>query len=327
LGHEATGTDGFVIGVSVKADQRRHGVILLPLLDYRRRHAGASKPPVGAFDGQRHLLDLRRPPGPPTVNDMHSTYAAETGVRPSPIFFAIVAITAVAAWATTASALGATGQRIAVFALVLGGWVVSLIFHEFAHAYLAWTGGDRSIAQRGYLTLDPRTYTNPLLSFGLPLLFIVMGGLAFPGGAVLINRAALTGARASLVALAGPLVNLAFGVGSLGLLAAGVLDPEESVLGAALAFFGFMQIAVFVLNMLPIPGFDGFAVLEPALPAEARRTLAPVAAWGPLIAILAIWQVEAANDAFFGLISFITGAFGVDTADWFAGYSLFRFWS
>ena len=216
-------------------------------------------------------------------------------MRPSPIFFAIVVATAVAAWATTLQA----GNRIAVFAFVVGAWTLSLIFHEFAHAFLAWRGGDRSVVQRGYLTLDPRAYTHPLLSFALPLLFIIMGGIGLPGGAVLLNRGVLSDTRASVVALAGPLTNLVIGCLALGLLGFDVIDSTaQPNLAGAVGFFGFLQIAVFVLNMLPVPGFDGFAVIEPTLPDSTRQLLRPVATYGPLLAILAIWRFEPLGDAF-----------------------------
>ena len=57
-------------------------------------------------------------------------------MRPSPIFLAIVAITAgggVVAWmaADSIEPLAYVG----VFTLVIAGWVVSLCLHEFAHAY------------------------------------------------------------------------------------------------------------------------------------------------------------------------------------------------
>ena len=59
-------------------------------------------------------------------------------VRPSPIFLAIVALTAVGgvlAWlaADTVRPLAYIG----VFIFVIAGFLVSLCLHEFAHAYTA----------------------------------------------------------------------------------------------------------------------------------------------------------------------------------------------
>ncbi len=259
---------------------------------------------------------------------MLSRQRADQVVRPSPIFFAILAVTAAAGWLTTVADTGLDrSPRIAVFVFVLGAWTLSVIFHEFAHAFLAWQGGDRTVVQRGYLTLDPRRYTHPVLSFALPVVFILLGGIGLPGGAVLLNRGILSDARASLVALAGPLTNLTIGCGCLAVLGFDVIDSAtQPYLGAAVGFFGFLQIAVFVLNMLPIPGFDGYAAIEPTLSPSTQQLMRPVARYGALIAILVIWRVEPVGDAFWTAVTFFTELFGVELDQWRCGYWQFRFW-
>ncbi len=255
---------------------------------------------------------------------MLSDWRTAQGVRPSPLFLAIVAITAVAGWMTTTEV---SNPRIAVFVFIAGAWTLTLVFHEFAHAFLAWRGGDTSIPGRGYLTLDPRRYTHPVMSFILPLLFIIWGGIGLPGGAVQLNRSVLSDSRATLVAIAGPLTNLAAGVTSLLLVGQGVIDRwSQPTLATALAFFGFLQIAVFVLNMLPIPGFDGYAAIEPTLSRQTQDLMRPVATYGPLIAILVIFYVDPARAVFFDSVSLATGLFGIDSSDWSCGFHLFRFW-
>ena len=114
-------------------------------------------------------------------------------MRPSPIFLAIVALTvvgAVLAW------LAADARRplayVGVFTFVIAGFLVSLCVHEFAHAYTAWRVGDRDVEARGYLTLNPLKYSHPLLSLGLPALFIALGGIGLPGGAVYVRTSWMT---------------------------------------------------------------------------------------------------------------------------------------
>ena len=65
---------------------------------------------------------------------------------------------------------------------VFGGWMISLCLHEFGHAIVAYFGGDTSVKDKGYLTLNPLNYTDPGLSLLLPMIFLVMGGIALPGG-------------------------------------------------------------------------------------------------------------------------------------------------
>ncbi|EFD76001.1 LOW QUALITY PROTEIN: integral membrane protein, partial [Mycobacterium tuberculosis T85] len=117
---------------------------------------------------------------------------SETGqresVRPSPIFLGLLGLTAVGgalAWLA-----GETVQPLAyagVFVMVIAGWLVSLCLHEFGHAFTAWRFGDHDVAVRGYLTLDPRRYSHPMLSLGLPMLFIALGGIGLPGAAVYVH--------------------------------------------------------------------------------------------------------------------------------------------
>ena len=103
-----------------------------------------------------------------------------------------------------------------VFLLVIAGWLVSLCLHEFGHAYTAWRFGDHDAAARGYLTLNPLKYSNPMLSLGLPLLFIAMGGIGLPGGAVYLRTGFMTPRQRTQVNLAGPGANLVLGVLLLG---------------------------------------------------------------------------------------------------------------
>ena len=69
---------------------------------------------------------------------------------------------------------------------------MSLCLHEFGHAYTAWRFGDHDVAVRGYLTLNPLKYTNPVLSLGLPMLFIASAASALPGGAVYVRTSFMT---------------------------------------------------------------------------------------------------------------------------------------
>ncbi|HVH66161.1 MAG TPA: Clp protease N-terminal domain-containing protein, partial [Candidatus Acidoferrum sp.] len=74
---------------------------------------------------------------------------------------------------------------------VVGGWVTSLCIHEFGHAFIAYLGGDRSVAAAGYLSLNPLKYTHPVLSIALPVVFLLIGGIGLPGGAVYLNEPAI----------------------------------------------------------------------------------------------------------------------------------------
>lgn len=253
-------------------------------------------------------------------------------VRPSPLFAAIVAATATAgvfAWNLEGDL---TAMRVAVFVMVLGGWVISLCLHEFAHAYIAHRHGDLDVAARGYLTLNPLRYTHPVLSIVLPILFIAIGGIGLPGGAVYLETARMPAKVRRRIALAGPLTNLALAAALLA--AVRILshtapgapggNPRGVVYG--LAFLGFLQIMATVLNLLPIPGLDGYAALEPHLSATMRRQMSPFAPLG-IIAVFAILSISAIGTVFFDVIYEIFELSGVPRSFSSIGYLLFRFWA
>ena len=213
-------------------------------------------------------------------------------VRPSPVFLALIGLTAVGgvmAW--MAGEATPPMAYVGVFLFVIAGWLVSLCLHEFGHAYTAWRFGDQDVAIRGYLTLNPLKYSSPLLSLGLPLLFIALGGIGLPGGAVYLRTEFMTPRQRTLVSLAGPSANLVLGIA---LLAATKFfwDPAHSVFWSGVAFLGFLQVTALVLNLLPIPGLDGYGAVEPHLSPETRRALEPVRQFGfvILIGVLAIMQ-------------------------------------
>jgi Zn-dependent protease len=247
-------------------------------------------------------------------------------VRPSPIFLAIVALTAaggVLAWISTDT--NRPLAYVGVFTFVVAGWVVSLCLHEFAHAFTAWRFGDRDVEMRGYLTLNPMKYSHPLLSIGLPVLFIAIGGIGLPGGAVYLRTSWMTKAQKSLVSLAGPFVNFVFAVLLL-LLTALLRDPDHSVFWAGMAFLGFLQVTGFVLNMLPIPGLDGYGALEPHLSPETQRALAPAKQFGFFI-LLILLIAPGLNQWFWDIVLWFFDFSGVPRGLVGFGSSLTRFWS
>jgi Zn-dependent protease len=255
-----------------------------------------------------------------TVHPLHQS------VRPSPIFLAMVAVTAaggVLAW------LSADAVRplayVGVFVFVITGWLVSVCVHEFAHAYTAYRFGDRDVAARGYLTLNPMKYSHPLLSLGLPVLFIALGGIGLPGGAVYVRTSWMTDRQKSLVSLAGPGINLLFA--AVLLAATAVLrEPTHSVFWAGVAFLGFLQVTAFVLNMLPIPGLDGYGALEPHLSPETQRALQPVKQWGFFILLLLL-LAPGLNQWFWDLVLWFFDFSGIPRSMVWAGSQLTRFWS
>lgn len=214
--------------------------------------------------------------------------------------------------------------RGAVFPFVVAGWVISLCLHEFGHAYTAYRFGDVTVKDQGYLTLDPLKYTDPLTSILFPILIVAMGGIGLPGGAVYVKSQLFRQKwQRSVMSAAGPFMNLVF----LALVMAflHIVNPPP-VLYAALSFIALLQITSFVFNLLPVPGFDGWGVIEPLLPIRMREfgyQFAPIA----MMIILLLAFAVPGFFSFVWKIAFMIGdPFGLDFRQAAAGLRLFQFW-
>jgi Zn-dependent protease len=214
---------------------------------------------------------------------------------------------------------------------VVGCWIVSLCLHEFGHSLVAYLGGDRSVVAAGYLSLNPLRYANVAMSVVLPVIFLLLGGVALPGGAVYINHSALrTRAWSSAVSLAGPAANAlcALFVAAVFFIAPlfDWMTPPESVnFFAALALVGFFQVLAVVLNLLPVPGIDGFGVIRPWLPYPmqlAAMRYAMLAIYG---VFLALWFVAPIRSAFYGAVFSLVSLAGINETLVFIGQLNMRF--
>jgi len=261
---------------------------------------------------------------PVSVHDLSRRRGA---IRPSPIFLAFVA-TAVLAGAVCwrdSTPHSRTGD-VGVFVFVLAGWVVSLCLHEFGHAYAAYRAGDHSVEAAGYLTLNPLKYAHPVLSIALPLFFIIQGGIGLPGGAVYLHRDAFRSkAMQSVAAAAGPLSNIVFALVLLTLTRGHENDAAHVRFWAALAFLGFLQVTAAVLNLLPIPGLDGWAIIEPYLDPRTVHGAEAIKPWG-MLGVIVLLTVRQINVWFFDLVYRLYDLSGTNRILSVAGNEFLRFW-
>jgi len=245
------------------------------------------------------------------------------------LFYGLVAMTAASGVLLWFDVLP-QAATVMTIVFVTSGWVTSLCVHEFGHAAVAYLGGDRSVAAAGYLTLDPLRYTSLLGSIILPVVFLLLGGIAMPGGAVYINQGALRSrAWSSLVSAAGPAATLLFGL----LVAIPFLVPGHrdwvTVANAnffgALAVLAWFQAAAVVLNLLPIPGLDGFGILRPWLPYSVQDAVNRFSQLATIAVFLLLWYFAPARQAYFSAVFNITNAVGVDIELIIFGFQHLRF--
>lgn len=211
------------------------------------------------------------------------------------------------------------------FGIVLFGWVFSLCLHEFSHALVAYLGGDYTVREKGYLTFNPIKYTDPLMSILLPLLFLFMGGIGLPGGAVYIERWRIRNRyMLSAMSLAGPMSNLLVAI-ILGIvLQFSPLLPPAVLPG--LSFLMVLQISAVMFNLIPLPPFDGYSVLEPFLHPAVRMQVDRFRSVTIWVILLAFWFLPPVADAFWGGVYTFSTILGVDWSLVVAGFERFRFW-
>lgn len=279
----------------------------LTLYDLRRHIQTAAKPSFAGDPRSARPPDaaLRRKPLPPLRGV----------VTVSPVFLGLLAITAGSGALMWFDVLPASIPVLTVV-FVIAGWITSVCVHEFSHALVAYLGGDRSVVGHGYLTLNPLLYTSMFLSVVMPVAFLLLGGIALPGAAVYINRSAL---RSKLwdsgVSTAGPA-----GTALCGLLIAipflvpghlGWMILHSSFFGA-LAFLGFVEAFALVLNLLPIPGLDGFGIIRPWLPYAAQDLANRFGQSAIFIVFIVLWFVPSVSQGFFGVVGHVTDLAGID---------------
>ncbi len=215
-----------------------------------------------------------------------------------------------------------------VFIFVLVGWIFSVCLHEFGHAIVAFQFGDYSVKEKGYLTMNPIHYTHPVLSFALPILFMLMGGIGLPGGAVYIDDSLIRGKwRRAAVSLAGPAMNILLALLLCVPCWTGLVTAEtRNLVPTALALLISLQISAVLFNLLPVPSFDGFRALSEWLSQDVREfslrhgNIFMFALFG------LFWTVPALSGAFWFVVYLISHLLGIDPYLIDKGWNEFRFW-
>lgn len=150
---------------------------------------------------------------------------------------------------------------LAQAAVLVPAFLVSVSFHEFSHALVAYLLGDSTAKEKGRLTLNPFAHVDPM---GLLFLVLFRVGWANP---VPMDQSRFKHPRlyAVLTAFAGPLSN--FLLAFFCLLCIKYLPTHLMSAAVSVTFLQIFQatasvnIMLGVFNILPIPPLDGSHVL------------------------------------------------------------------
>lgn len=215
----------------------------------------------------------------------------------------------------------------------LAAWILCTTLHEFSHAVVAYWGGDDTVRGRGYLTLDPTRFIDPVFSLLIPAIVLLMGGFPLPGAAVLIDRSRLKSDRwGSYVSAAGPASNmLLFLLFCIPLHPViGLVDPHSSFQPTWVNFVGAMAVLNFLavlFNLIPVPPLDGFGMIEHRLDDELRWKLRqPQVAMSCLaVVFIVLWTVPRASTPFFWMLERVCDTLGLPLDVLIRGYSVVMF--
>lgn len=154
--------------------------------------------------------------------------------------------------------------------LLLPGILIGLTFHEYAHALVADRLGDKTPRFQGRLTLNPMVHIDPI---GFIMILIFHFGWAKP---VQTNPSAFKSYYKDdlKVSFAGPFANFIIAFLSALLLAifiklgngTNLNSNLFTVISNILYLSVTMNCMLFILNLIPIPGFDGFHILRDLFP-------------------------------------------------------------
>lgn len=160
--------------------------------------------------------------------------------------------------------------------------VVSVCVHELAHAWVALRQGDPTAAEQGHLTL------NPLKQMGvMSLVMLAVIGIAW--GQVPVNPGRMRHRWSDMiVSFAGPGANLMlFVFCSIALgLSIHFNAPDNALLIFGLG--GTLNIVLFAINILPVPGFDGWHIVSYFMP-RLTQVKGEVAMGGALLLLMLVF--------------------------------------
>jgi Zn-dependent protease len=172
--------------------------------------------------------------------------------------------------------------------------LIALVFHEFAHAWVATRLGDGSPRAMGRLTLNPKPHLDPFGSMVMPAILLLI--VFFAGPAVVfayakpmpLNPWSMRRATRDTVFIqaAGPLTNLGLAIvfGLVYSVTCGI-GPLDAFLIACI----FTNALFAAIHIIPIPPLDGARAIGPFLPPRAREVMLNMEQYAPLFMLLAFF--------------------------------------
>jgi Zn-dependent protease len=185
-------------------------------------------------------------------------------------------------------------ERLQLLSIQLVPFIMAVVFHEYAHGFMANRWGDNTAKTAGRLTLNPLPHMDPIGTVLFPMINMLTGMNILFGWArpVPINPTLFRKYRWGLfwVSLAGPGMNFL-----LAILSAAALCAIQSWVSPS--FYLFIPLkkmaaisitlnyALGIFNLIPFPPLDGSKIIESFLPFEIARKYESLARYSLVVLI------------------------------------------
>jgi Zn-dependent protease len=214
-------------------------------------------------------------------------------------------------------------RSVTQFLLILPILLLSVVAHEYAHAWTAYQQGDDTAHKLGRLTFNPLPHIDPFASVLLPALLwfaTSASGHPFTFGAarpVPINPANFRHLRRGdlIVSSAGIVMNLLLaltcGACFIAIGLAGRAFPDADVF-TTLQYLAEVGISLNILlaffNLVPLPPLDGSHLFYHLLPAAWGEHYRRLGRYGFVVLLLTMWFLPGVWNAILTPVDRMTGA-------------------
>ena len=178
-------------------------------------------------------------------------------------------------------------------------FLLAIVFHEYAHAWMAKRFGDRTAEREGRLTFNPLSHMDTLGTVIFPLLSVFLGGVMFGWARpVPVDTRYFKNINSGIfwVSFAGPLANIilaiscAFGLAFIDtqiMKTGGVSNPLRMMFQQGLM----INLILAVFNLIPFPPLDGAKMVSTFLDYEKARKFEELGRYS-FVFIILLWTTN-----------------------------------
>ena len=197
-------------------------------------------------------------------------------------------------------------SHLVIYMVVL---LLAISAHEAGHAWMSYKFGDDTAYLLGRVTLNPVAHTDPIGTLLIPIVAFVLGSVGGALGSIPLigwgkptpvnprkwERYTLANVMVSIAGVLANLILLFIGIVLAKIMMTQGFEPRDFFGGATnpivifVSYMMFLNLSLFVFNLLPFPPLDGSKILGTFLPESAQPVLNLFEQYGFLILMFLIY--------------------------------------